>query len=404
MSARAPTVYERYARIIRDERLPLALVDLDAVDHNTEVLLALVRRASKTLRLATKSVRCPALIRYITERGQGTIRGLMAYAAEEAVLLLEQGFDDILLAYPTVQPGDLHLLAEANHRARVAVMADSGDHLERLERAAAEAGSTIPVAVEIDLSYRPLGGWLHFGVRRSPLRTPEAAVALAQRLAAYPHLRLWGVMGYEGQVAGVGEANPYSRWLNPARRWIKRLSVPRVAAARGQVARRLVEQGAPEFAFNGGGTGSIHSTAADPAVTEVTAGSGFLTGHLFDYYPHLQLRPALYFALQVVRRSDSNIVTCHGGGFIASGPAGADRLPVPALPEGLRLLPFEGAGEVQTPLRVPDGVRLNPGDPVFFRHAKAGEPAEHFNEYLLVRGERIEERAPTYRGLGRCPL
>jgi D-serine deaminase-like pyridoxal phosphate-dependent protein len=59
---------------------------------------------------------------------------------------------------------------------------------------------------------------------------------------------------------------------------------------------------------------------------------------------------------------------------------------------------------VQTPLTVPENVALRPGDPVFFRHAKAGELAEHFNEYLLVRGEVIEARAPTYRGIGKCFL
>jgi D-serine deaminase-like pyridoxal phosphate-dependent protein len=70
----------------------------------------------------------------------------------------------------------------------------------------------------------------------------------------------------------------------------------------------------------------------------------------------------------------------------------------------MQLLPLEGAGEVQTPLRLPAGVELALGEPVFFRHAKAGELAEHFNEYLLVRGDRIEARIPTYRGLGRCFL
>jgi D-serine deaminase-like pyridoxal phosphate-dependent protein len=79
-------------------------------------------------------------------------------------------------------------------------------------------------------------------------------------------------------------------------------------------------------------------------------------------------------------------------------------LPVPALLPGLSLTSLEGAGEVQTPLIVPRGVDLTIGDPVFFRHAKAGELAEHFAEYLLVRGSRIEGRAPTYRGLGRCFL
>lgn len=398
-------LYKRYSRAIHGERLPLALVDLDAVDRNIETMVAPVRRAGKTLRLATKSVRCPALIRYILDRGGGTIRGLMAYAVEEAAFLLEQGFDDLLVAYPTVQDSDVRLLATVNReRPCAAVVVDCVEHLERADGAAREAQSIIPVVVEVDLSYRPLGGMLHLGVRRSPLRTPEAVVEMAERVPAFPNLSLRGVMGYEGQIAGVGEANPQSRLLNPARRLIKRLSVPRVCEARARIAGLLADRGIRTEVFNGGGTGSLFSTVTEASVTEVTAGSGFLTGHLFDYYPQLDLVPALFFVLQVVRRPDPRIVTCHGGGYIASGEAGRDRLPLPALPAGMKLLPFEGAGEVQTPLRVPPGVTLGLGDPIFFRHAKAGEPAEHFNEYLFVRGDRIEQRALTYRGYGRCPL
>lgn len=397
--------YERYSRAIRGERLPLALVDLDAVDRNLETLLAPVRLHGKTLRIATKSVRCPDLIRYITERGRGSVRGLMSYAVEEAAFLLGQGFDDILVAYPTAQASDLRLLAEANReQPRVSVVVDCPEHLEKLDAAARAAGSAIPVVIEADLSYRPMGGLLHLGARRSPLRTSGDVVALAERAATLPGLKLWGVMGYEGQIAGVGEANPHSPLLNPARRLIKRLSRPQVARLRAQIAALLAQRGIQLALFNGGGTGSLISTAGEAAVTEVTAGSGFLAGHLFDHYPWLRLEPALFIALQVVRRSDPGFVTCHGGGYIASGAPGRDRLPLPALPAGMRLLAFEGAGEVQTPLRVPAGVRLNPGDPVFFRHAKSGEPAEHFKEYLLVRGDRIEQRALTYRGYGLCPL
>lgn len=398
-------LYKRYSHAIRGERLPLALVDMDAVDRNIETLAAPVRRAGKTLRLASKSIRCPALIRYILDRGGGTIRGLMAYAAEEAAFLLAQGFDDLLVAYPTVQDSDLLLLAASNReRPHIALVADCVEHLERADGAAREARSIIPILIEADLSYRPLGGILHLGVRRSPLRTPGAVVEMAERVAAYPNLSLKGVMGYEGQIAGVGEANPHSPLLNPARRLIKRLSVPRVCEARARIAGLLADRGIRIAVFNGGGTGSLSSTVGEAAVTEVTAGSGFLSGHLFDYYPRLDLVPALFFALQVVRRSDPRIVTCHGGGYVASGEAGRDRLPLPALPPGLKLLPFEGAGEVQTPLLLPPGVALGLGDPVFFRHAKAGEPAEHFNEYLFVRGDRVEQRALTYRGYGRCPL
>jgi D-serine deaminase-like pyridoxal phosphate-dependent protein len=187
---------------------------------------------------------------------------------------------------------------------------------------------------------------------------------------------------------------------------MKAVSRADVAKGRAAVASALRDAGLAPTVFNGGGTGSLADCAREPALTEVTAGSGFVDSHLFDGYRALRLRPAAYFALQVVRRPAPGVVTCHGGGYVASGSAGRDRLPVPALPRGIRLLSLEGAGEVQTPLEVPRQLEheLELGAPVFFRHAKAGELAEHFAEYLLVRGSRIEGRAPTYRGIGRCFL
>jgi D-serine deaminase-like pyridoxal phosphate-dependent protein len=204
-------------------------------------------------------------------------------------------------------------------------------------------------------------------------------------------------MGYEAQIAGLADTS----W---SRRAMKRLSRRDVAAARADVVRALAERGLPATLVNGGGSGSIDSSSAEAALTEVAAGSGFVDSHLFDDYAGLQLTPAAYFALQVVRRPAPGLVTCHGGGFIASGGAGRDRLPRPSLPAGCALLSLEGAGEVQTPVRLPAGVELRLGEPIFFRHAKAGELAEHFNEYHLVRGETIESTVPTYRGLGRCFL
>lgn len=394
--------YERYKRLIRDERLPVALVDLDAVDHNIETLLADVRRHGKTLRLASKSIRCPWLLKYITEKGQGTIKGILSYSVTEAAFLTELGFTDIIVAYPTVQPADCQLLAQLNdHNHRVAIVVDSEAHLQALQ---GTPERPIPVVIEIDLSYRPLGGRVHLGARRSPLRTPEAVVDLAQKIAQRPDLKFLGLMGYEAQIAGVGESNPFSPFLNPARKLIKKLSRPSVAQMRQRVLELLRREGFSVEVFNGGGTGSVAFASAEPSLTEVTAGSGFLCSHLFDYYAHLKLKPAIFFTLQIVRSSDPGFVTCHGGGYIASGQAGADRLPVPYLPPGLELTAFEGAGEVQTPLRVPKNITLRPGDPVFFRHAKAGELAEHFNEYLIIRGDTIEARAPTYRGMGKCFL
>jgi D-serine deaminase-like pyridoxal phosphate-dependent protein len=397
MSETAHARWERYRRVVAGEHLPLALVDLDAFDVNVDRLVAPVRAAKKKVRIATKSIRTPALVRRAVERAGDVACGRMTYTAAESALLAAEGFDDLLLAYPVARAEEAALVAEAHATAaarggRCAVVVDEAAQLDVLER----AGARVPVVVEVDVAYRPFAR-AHVGVRRSPLHVAADVVALASRIARSDHVSFLGVMAYEAQIAGVSDASAPVRLM-------KRLSRTDVAASRRAVVAALTAAGHAPALVNGGGTGSITSSIAEDALTEIAIGSGFLASHLFDHYRDLALDPAAFFALAVVRRPAPDIVTCHGGGFCASGAAGRDRLPRPVLPEGVRLLGREGAGEVQTPLRVASGVALDLGDPVFFRHAKAGELAEHVNEYLLVRGDRIEARAPTYRGLGKCFL
>src|SRR5262249_43270505 len=119
-----------------------------------------------------------------------------------------------------------------------------------------------------------------------------------------------------------------------------------------------------------------------------------------DTYRALQLRPAAFFALPVVRRPSRRWATALGGGYPASGPAGRDRLPRPAT-RGLRLARLAGAGEVQTPLH---GRGPRSGGRVWMRHAKAGELCERFDVLHLVQGGRRVATVPTYRGEGRAFL
>ena len=351
---------------VAGEPRPCALIDLDAFEANAATVLKAAQQ--KPVRVATKSVRCVALLRRLVKLPG--VRGLMTYSARETAWLASLGFDDLLLAYPTLR--DASLLAQSG----AAVTADSPAHLAALS--AGYAGRRIPVVLDVDMSFRV--GPAHLGVRRSPLRTLPEVAALAASVRADPHLEFRGLLAYEAQIAGTGDT--------PALRALKALSRPEVARRRKDLADAL----RPEL-FNGGGTGSLDSSSAEEALTEVAAGSGFFKPHLFDHLTWL--RPAAFFALEVTRTPAPGIFTCQGGGFIASGEAGPSRLPRPAEPD-LELLSFEGAGEVQTPLR---GAR-KPGDTVLFRHAKAGELCEHFNELLLVRGGRVEARAKTYRGEG----
>ncbi len=397
--------HARYRELVRDEALPVALIDLDAVDRNLGTLLAPVRAQNKTLRLASKSIRCVELLRYLMKKGGSAVKGVMAYSPAEARFLATQGFDDILVAYPTAQRAGAALVAQANRAGAVVSLAVEEDaHLAVASAAALAASVTIPVVVDIDVSFRPFAGRAHLGVRRSPLRSPVEIADFVERAIASPALRFAGLLAYEAHIAGIADPSPWSGLMHGPKRVVKELSRAPALALRRAILAELLRRRIDVPLFNGGGSGSVDWSAADPSLTEVAAGSGFLDSHLFDGYRGLPFEPAAYFALQVTRRPAPGFVTCQGGGFIASGPAGEDRLPIPALPEGLRLSDLEGAGEVQTPLLVPPGVRLELGDPVFFRHAKAGELAEHFQRYLLIRGVHIEARVDTYRGAGQCFL
>ncbi len=393
-----------FRSLLRGEALPAALVDLDALESNVDRLSTLLVGTGKTLRVASKSVRHVGVLRRILARGGSAFQGVMCYAAPEALALLGEGFDDLLIAYPTLQSPPLRALARHVKAGRkVGLVVDCQEHLQALSQAGEAEGATLEAILELDVSYRPLGGAVHLGARRSPVRTRGEAVRLARLSRDLPFVTLTGLMGYEAHIAGVPDQSPFTPYTNAARRAMKRLAVPAVARLRAEVVQALGDEGVNLRLVNGGGTGSVSLTAEEEVITEVTAGSGFLCPHLFSGYAGLNLEPAAFFALEVCRISDPGYLTCLGGGFIASGAPGGDRLPQPFLPKGLRYVDLEGAGEVQTPLRLSSESRVPAlGEPVIFRHAKAGELAERFRDYLLVRKGGIEAREPTYRGMGWC--
>ncbi|MBI2606871.1 MAG: alanine racemase, partial [Deltaproteobacteria bacterium] len=405
--------YENFSEILARERLPAAIVDLDAFDRNLVKVreIAAGIDPSKKIRIATKSVRVPALIARALKAGP-PFSGLMTYSAGETAWLAsaleaEGGGEggacacDFLLAYPTVQPSDLQALREAHERgARVRMVVDSPAHIRAVAAAMKGAARPFPVVLEIDGSLRFLSGKVHLGVRRSPIRSVEALMQVVNELGRHSELRFGGLMLYEAQVAGLTDRNPFKPLLNPIAHFVRVLSVKRVAKLRKAVSEACARRGLALDVFNGGGTGSLRTTAREPWVSEVSVGSGLFSPHLFDYYSDIRFEPACFFALQAVRSSDPGLITCLGGGYIASGEPGWDRVPRPWLPAGSKLVGTEACGEVQTPLRLADGQTVIPGEPVIFRHAKAGELMERFNEALLVSGGKIVGREKTYRGMG----
>lgn len=400
MIVERPGLRDRLERATAHLETPLAVVDLAAFDGNADALEA--RSGGKPIRVASKSVRCRELLRRVLARPGW--HGVMAYTLPEAIWLVRTGVsDDVLVAYPTVNRQALaELTADADLAAAVTLMVDHPSHLDVVDQVTAPGRRPdVRICLELDASWRPAGP-LHVGVRRSPVHTAGQAGVLARRLVARPGFRLVGMMAYEAQIAGVGDAPTGQALRGRAIRLMQRRSLPELFGRRGAAVAAVREHADLEF-VNGGGTGSLAETATDPAVTEIAAGSGLYGPTLFDQYTNWTPTPAALFALSVVRRPAPRIATVLGGGWIASGPADPSRLPTPYLPEGLRFRGDEGAGEVQTPLVGAAAARLRPGDRVWFRHAKAGELCEHVNEVHLVDGDTAAP-APTYRGEGHAFL
>lgn len=392
--------YARLEQACGDLDAPFALVDLDAMWSNAAEMLA--RGAPKPIRVASKSVRCRALLERILAHDE-RFRGLMTFTLAETLWLHDRGFEDLLLAYPTSDRPALGQLARLEGPSRPIVMIDSAEHLELIASAAGDPAAPIRVCIEFDTGFHLAGGRLKVGPKRSPLRTPNQVASLARAIAGRPGVELAGLMGYEGHIAGVGDRPLGKPLQGPAIRWMQRSSAAEIDERRAAVVAAVAEI-APIGLVNGGGTGSLHTTGAEPAVTELTAGSGFYAPALFDRYSAFALRPAAMFALPVVRRPAAATATLLGGGYHASGAAGKDRLPQPHLPAGLSLDPMEGAGEVQTPVRGAAARSLHVGDRVYMRHAKAGELCERFDSLHLISGAEIVEEVPTYRGEGHCFL
>ena len=373
---------------------PVGVINLPALRHNA--LDMVVRAGGVPIRVASKSVRVREVID--ATLALPGYAGILAFTLPEA-LWLAQTHEDVVLGYPTADRAALAALAaDEVLAARVTLMVDDLAQLDLVDAVAPPASrAEIRVAIDADASWRA-PGLGHVGVHRSPVHEPGEVASLARGIAERPGFRLVGLMMYEAQIAGQGDATGSG---DTVIRWMQRRSAEELRDRRSAIVAALHDIAPLEF-VNGGGTGSLELTASDLSVTELTAGSGLLAGHLFDGYRIFD--PAAAFALDVVRKPQPDIATVLGGGWIASGPPVASRQPLPVWPQGLTTLGREGAGEVQTPLRGDAARGLAVGDRVWFRNAKSGELAERIDRYLLVDGDRIVDELPTYRGEGKSFL
>ncbi len=392
--------YQYYKSVFEGLPMPFAFVDRDLLDQNISDILG--RAGNKKIRIATKSIRCRAVMDYIL-KSSDVFQGLMCYNIYEAAWLASLGYDDLLVAYPYTQKQHIESIVPALREGKsIYLMADLPEHLDIIEKIGKENDVTIPVCLDIDMSTKFPG--IHFGVFRSSIRSKEDAQGFFKKIKTCTHLRLGAIMGYEAQIAGLGDKVKGKGMMNGIISFLKGKSIKKLATLRTEVCQLALDLGFTPEVVNGGGTGSMESTRMEDHVTEITVGSGFFASHLFDNYKIFKHQPAAAYAIEIVRKPESGILTCAGGGYVASGTHGFDKVPHPYLPLGATFVANEMAGEVQTPIIYKGKEKLDLGDPVFLRHSKAGELCKHFKELHWVSEGKITDSSPTYRGEGKCFL
>lgn len=388
--------YNDYKKIFSSVHPPFAYVDMNLLDINIDSVIK--RSGSKKIRIATKSIRSIEMLKYIQKKLGESFNGYMCFSAEEAVWLSESGLDNLLVAYPSLDIESLKKISKLSQNGKkIYLMVDSVEHINFLNNL--ETEGNLSLCLDLDLStYFP---GLNFGVFRSPLRESDDFDKLVDIITESQRLDIKGLMGYEAQIAGVTDNQSNRGIMNFVISLLKKISLRKIPKIREKYLKRLEEENISLDFVNGGGTGSMESTREELGVTEIAVGSGFYAPGLFDSYKNFRHEPAAGFALEVVRRPKANIYTCFAGGYVASGSCGIDKVPKPYLPQNCSLIKNEMAGEVQTPVIYTGPEEIKIGSQIYFRHAKAGELCERFNDLVLIKDGVIESEVKTYRGDGK---
>lgn len=233
----------------RDEiPTPALLLDLDRFERNLSRMATHVRAAGKQLRPHAKTHRCPEIARRQVAAGA---LGVACAKLGEAEVMAKAGVRGLLITTEVVPPGSIQrLMALVREAPDTLLVVDHPDNVRALGQAAAAAGVTLNVLVDV-----------HVGARRTGTEPGDPAVALGRLVMEQRGLRLRGLQGYAGQCAHV------MGWA--ARREASHAAMAPLMDTRA----RFEKAGLPVEIVAGGSTGTYNIDLELAGLTELQAGS-----------------------------------------------------------------------------------------------------------------------------------
>lgn len=232
---------------IEDIDTPCLLLDLDAYERNLDRMAKFCKENNIKLRAHAKCHKSADIAADQIERGA---IGMCCQKVSEAEALYHGGVRDILVSNEVVNPNMLNRLAALATNARILVCVDDIDNIDDIEAAAARWGSTIEVLVEIDC-----------GANRCGVTPGEAAVPLAQKVAASKHLKFSGLQAYQGAAQHKHDYEERKALIDKAVELVNK-TVDALKAV-----------GLECKIIAGGGTGTYYFEGKSNVFTELEAGS-----------------------------------------------------------------------------------------------------------------------------------
>ena len=358
---------------------PVLVLDRERLDRNIAAMQAKADAKGLALRPHAKTHKSSDIAR--RQLTAGAV-GVCCAKIGEAEALAADGVTGILVTSPVAAPGAVVRLAQlAGSATGLLATVDDPATARRIDAALAEAGTILDVVIDIDP-----------GIRRTGVASPEAAVALAETVAACERLRYRGVQFYCGVQQHVED---YA-----ARR---AAIVERTVYLRTVIA-ALTDAGFAPEVVTGSGTGT-HAIDLELGVfTELQAGSYVFmdTQYLdcdLDGSGAPPFETALMVDARVVSANHDALVTIDAGFKSLSTDGGAARVQAGAAPD----TGFAFMGDEHAALIAPGiGGRLRPGDAVTLTVPHCDPTVNLYEFYHVVQGGTLIDIWPvTARGRAR---
>jgi 3-hydroxy-D-aspartate aldolase len=290
-----------------DVMTPALIIDLDAFEHNIETLRKQVELADVRLRAHSKTHKSVDIARYQIDHGGAC--GICCQKLSEAEVMVAGGIDDVLISNQLTDPAKIERLAKLAQRARLLVCVDDSANIRDLSAAATRHGASIECLVEIDC-----------GAARCGVAPGQAAVALAQQVAASAGLEFAGLQAYQGNAQHIREYSAREQAIATA-----------ISQTRETVD-ALTAVGLHCDIIAGAGTGSYHFEAASNLYNELQCGSYIFMDA--DYQrvldqsgqPISEFQNSLFIWTSIMSKARPEMAICDAGLKVLSVDSGLPRV------------------------------------------------------------------------------